>query len=124
MKLPRSLYARPEIIRGKQCAEAPLGPRRRAVMAAAEQRMCCPLRSPLGAQQESARHGGLDVPMLPSPAPARILSQRLSRESSARPFAEKQARRSLWAADLWFWSPRSDSNRRPSDYETDARRQP
>jgi hypothetical protein len=39
-------------------------------------------------------------------------------QSSARPFGEKQARQSVWAADLPFWSPRSDSNRRPSDYES------
>jgi hypothetical protein len=29
-----------------------------------------------------------------------------------------------WPCDLRFWSPRRDSNPRPSDYETDARRRP
>jgi hypothetical protein len=43
----------------------------------------------------------------------------LSSKSSASPFVGRQARQSIWVADLRSWSPRSDSNRRPSDYESD-----
>src|SRR5215218_9224971 len=47
------------------------------------------------------------------PSAEKIIGQTIRRESS---------KATIWATELGVWSPRSDSNRRPSDYESESLR--